>query len=191
MSKIQLLTKISLRRSSILIMGKKSPYWKDFAQIDKSQAVCHLCDKKIQYSGNTSNLRSHLAVSHASVLSDIEANKDAIKKKKSVDNARKKFTESPERKSSFQSAKFAPPEEKPSTLCQVDSSTSDNIKSKQKKHENIKQCFGNVSDYKQGGDKHKKLTDKLLYMICKDCEPFNIVMHFEACVRSGASLSTK
>ena len=145
-------------------MGKKSPYWKHFAQIDKSQVVCHLCDKKIQNSGNTSNLRSHLTVSHASLLSD----KNTLKKKKSVDNAREKFTESPERKSSFQSAEFAPPEEKPSILCQVDSSTSDNIKSKQEKHENIKQWFGNVSDYKHGVDKYEKLTDKWLYMICKD-----------------------
>ena len=37
--------------------------------------------------------------------------------------------------------------------------------------ENIKDVFTNITSYQKGGFKHKKLTGKILYTICKDSQP--------------------
>ena len=47
--------------------------------------------------------------------------------------------------------------------------------SKQSSQLGIKHCFGNISAFKENGVKHRKLTEKILYMICKDAEPFSMV----------------
>ena len=37
--------------------------------------------------------------------------------------------------------------------------------------ESIKDFFDNVKSFQEGGRKHSKLTDKILFMICKDSQP--------------------
>ena len=44
-----------------------------------------------------------------------------------------------------------------------------------KAKESIQDSFSNISSFKEGGKKYQKLTEKILYMICKDCEPLSIV----------------
>ena len=43
-----------------------------------------------------------------------------------------------------------------------------------KAKESIQDSFSNISSFKEGGQKYQKLTEKILYMICKDCEPLSM-----------------
>ena len=38
-------------------------------------------------------------------------------------------------------------------------------------NESIKDCFDNMKSFEEGGRKHTKLTNKILFMICKDSQP--------------------
>lgn len=39
----------------------------------------------------------------------------------------------------------------------------------------IKQNFQNVTSFSEGGDKFNRITNSILFLICKDMQPFNIV----------------
>ena len=45
----------------------RSDVWKHFVAQDKTTTKCNICDTKIQYHGNTTNLREHLTRRHSTV----------------------------------------------------------------------------------------------------------------------------
>ena len=44
-----------------------------------------------------------------------------------------------------------------------------------KSQENVRKVFENMTSFKEEGCKHKKLNDKIIFMICKDSQALNIV----------------
>lgn len=44
--------------------SKRSFVWNHYSKLSEHTVLCHICDKKLKYSGNTSNLNEHLRRRH-------------------------------------------------------------------------------------------------------------------------------
>ena len=131
-------------------MPKRSEVWKHFNVGSKNTARCRHCEKILKTLGNTSNLMDHLKVKHPSEIPGTSRESDALQTSNSRGShgKRKKIDEP------------------------CSSSTDNQNNSFQ---ESITEAFTNVSSYKGGSAKHKRITTDILYMMCKDCEPFSFV----------------
>ena len=149
---------------------KKSHVWKHFRMINNDKAMCRYCDKIVKTSGNTSNMRNHLTIAHSSILSPKKEEIKDIKRSNSeskLDSANKKLKVEPEEDASTSSQLKAADNPFPGprlNRIHTESSTSERIQ------ENIKAVFGNIKSFEEGGIKYKKLSNKILQMICKDCQ---------------------
>ena len=149
-------------------MGRNpSVWWTHFKKIDKNSASCVYCDKVIVTSGNTSNLKGHFEAVHGSII------------KTERENDKRKSTQIPlnldQKRLKVDSAAGSS-----STAANISSSStpgcgsvrslSSKIPSKTNEI-SIKDCFESMKSFEEGGRKHTKLTNKILFMICKDSQP--------------------
>lgn len=165
-------------------MGRqKSVIWKHFQKVNSDTASCRYCDKRIKTSGNTSNMRGHLMALHASIFTDTdttdtENDDDNLSKKRRLqgplNTTAKRIKLRSATTTSHQTSLNA------TAGCSSSSSNSPNIgapagssadTTKSNNKENIRESFVNIRSFQEGGLKHSKLTDKILFMICKDSQP--------------------
>ena len=161
-----------------------SPYWKHFVKMNQSLAICRYCDKTITTSGNTSNLKCHYEAIHAnekskSTVGNKRSNLDTLIGSNSKNLKTSTVDKSPKPECSFNSNFDSTPNPTPgcssssTSDCNSNSVEISSSSSTAASHnkENIKDVFTNITSYQKGGFKHTKLTDKILYMICKDSQP--------------------
>lgn len=150
-------------------MGRsKSKFWKHFKKLNNETAACQYCDKVVKTSRNTSNMGSHLSYSHPTVLTSPKNKNEIIESSQAQSvgppSKRKKLNDSSEAQPSTSSRSFA------------NSSQETKIqKSKNKNDANLKSYFNSAKSFESGGKNYKKLTEKILYMVCKDSQALNIV----------------
>lgn len=133
-----------------------SKLWNFFIKKDQKIATCKHCLREVKYSGNTSNLASHLKKNHPSVYETFAS--PNVKKPISI----------------------VIPDDRPSTSSTAASSSTLNIvKSSSQTELNlispIADAFNRVREYSEGGLRHSKVINCLLYFICKDKRPFYIL----------------
>lgn len=131
-------------------MVKRSAIWKHFKDDGNNNATCHHCKKIYKISGNTSNLKDYLLSKH----------------NVNLDNNNGASTSKRQRTSNSAAANLNNLSEQPSVSKQAGGTFI---------QKRITGSFQNISSIKQGGEKHNKITDDIVYMICKDYEPFSIV----------------
>lgn len=139
----------------------KSKLWAHFSRSDDSKtAKCRHCSKFVKTSGNTSNLRAHLERYHDKKM-DMEEWPALSQPQPLQLNSLQKSTPS------------SSPGPEPSTSKEIVSQ--DQVKKTNTDQETILHCFKKVSDYKDGGIVSNKIVKAIIYMICKDCQPFAMV----------------
>ena len=68
--------------------GLKADVWKHFGfksykdkdELDKTNAVCKLCRRDVPYTGNTTNLRNHIARHHGELAKPTSSSQTALEK---------------------------------------------------------------------------------------------------------------
>ncbi|XP_043469372.1 zinc finger BED domain-containing protein 4-like [Leptopilina heterotoma] len=151
--------------------GGPSPVRKHFLPTDKKNLMqCKYCSgphSLVKCSGNTTNMFNHLKANHVEIYNALMIE---IDEKKS--NLKRKH-ENKENSSSTNKSTSAQNNESVSSSASESLTTTE--PSEQSGRENIKYSFKNISSFQEGGTKHKNLTDKILFMICEDSEPFSMV----------------
>lgn len=165
---------------------KKSLVWKFYEKICDNKSKCKLCQKIIKCTGNTTNLFGHIRNVHKAAYMEI------VTCQKNTSETTNITQSGPEPAAS--SSKESPhigivdelqPESEafiPSTSCsqstskQLDNTLDcDSEVIPLKRQKTIKSSFQEISSYSESGTKTRKLNNCLLYMICKDHQPFSIV----------------
>lgn len=145
-------------------MAPKSEVWKFFKKRDKKLAQCTLCPKILKTSGNTSNLLGHIKSRHKEVFSKCFPQ---VKESPSIQSSRSSSSDLslptlPSTSTSGTSGMATP---EPKIITQGSTSVQNTLS------ESIK--F--ISSFKEGGEKFSKVTEAILYMICRDNQPISIV----------------
>ena len=149
-------------------MGRNpSVWWTHFKKIDKNSASCVYCDKVIVTSGNTSNLKGHFEAVHGSIIKT-ERENDKRKSTQIPWNLDQKRLKVDSAAGSSSTAANSSSSSTPG--CGSVRSLSSKIPSKTNEI-SIKDCFESMKSFEEGGRKHTKLTNKILFMICKDSQP--------------------
>lgn len=140
-----------------------SKLWNYFNKKDGKTATCKQCLRDVKYSGNTTNLSSHLKKNHPKIYSDISG----LTKQSKINTPLKVeifdqpgtstaavnlpatstasvFTDTPENRSQEKLSLISP----------------------------IAEAFSKSRLYAEGGLRYSKIVDCLLYLICKDKRPF-------------------
>lgn len=148
-------------------MPPKSQYWKYFDKINDSNAKCRSCGKIIKTSGNTSNLKCHIDNKHSNLMPKHEL----------------KITTPSSSVTTFKEPSVMPPASAANVTLEMSESGSD-CDSEKNYTINIKNSFcqptlssnfSKISQYAEMGSKGIHLTNSILYMICKDSQPFQMV----------------
>ena len=155
-------------------MVKRSSVWKHFSDGPKQIAICHHCRKPIRTCGNTSNLKDHLRAKH-NINVDAVAGTSKISEK---DSTRSNKTTTPDTNLPGSSSSAEGSTSAPATSSST-SSQLHNSDSLQKEglsyQEDISRSFKKIHACKEGGKRYEQITDDIIYMICKDYEPFSMV----------------
>lgn len=178
-------------------MPSKSSLWQHFVRNADQSGTCRHCGKTLKTKGNTSNLKCHLQSKHPNIFSvfkkSIKTNIDSSKPKqpKSVDKLDNiqgppttsgpftqlvplKADESAAGGGSTVSIKESQPSSSAS-ICSVGATPKD--PHPRPYQATIANAFRKIESFKEGGDRNQKITQAIVYMICKDCQPFSIVEH--------------
>uniref|UniRef100_A0A2H1X2G2 SFRICE_015994 n=1 Tax=Spodoptera frugiperda TaxID=7108 RepID=A0A2H1X2G2_SPOFR len=170
--------KLRTRTMKIFLnMAPKCEYWKYFEKIDNSRARCRTCAKIIKTSGNTSNLKAHVNKMHSTLVSS-----SSVSLHRPADSAGTLIFRAP---SAPQPCTSSASSSRPETVevceteseCESESSVSSAGSTKKVRHHQptLSSSFRNISAYAETGAKGVQLTNAILYMICKDSQPFQIV----------------
>ncbi|XP_017466073.1 PREDICTED: uncharacterized protein LOC108358988 isoform X2 [Rhagoletis zephyria] len=136
----------------------KSIAWNHFDKRGNSLAKCKYCAKIINTSNNTTNMMQHLKLKHALEISKSEKNCDKII-----------FIEEGASTSSAASiSKESSGKELASKMCS-------GVKFQRSRQPSLLDVMSNVTDYKEGGEKHSKLTLSIAKMVVIDNLPFRFV----------------
>ncbi|XP_050506100.1 zinc finger BED domain-containing protein 4-like [Diabrotica virgifera virgifera] len=150
-------------------MPKKSAVWLHFDKsADGKSAKCKHCGKLIKSSGNTSNLRGHVESMHKKYV--IETSKPGSEEPQPSEPSKKQKLDNNFSVSSQADAGHAGP----STSTQmefVNPSSAIQIM----RQPSIVNTIRRIESYKDGGRQNEKITQSILYMICKDMVPFRVV----------------
>ncbi|CAG9831131.1 unnamed protein product [Diabrotica balteata] len=142
---------------------KQSKLWRFFDKLDDNFAKCLLCGKKIKTSGNTTNLRCHL-LSFTKAMSDITG-------KGNTHNTQKL-----ESCYSTSSTSVSVNTESADNNSEKNGGNDDSAEKKSfKGQRTINETFRDAISYAEGGNRYTKISNSILYMICKDYQPFSIV----------------
>ncbi|CAG5031663.1 unnamed protein product [Parnassius apollo] len=166
---------------------KKSLVWKFYDRIDDNKSKCKLCQKVIKCTGNTTNLFGHIRNIHKAAYIEI------VPFQRSSPSEKKSITQSV-RESDASSSNETPcigivnelKSVQSDSETVIPSTSSSQITSKPldkaldsdsevipiKRQKSIKTSFQEISSYSESGMKTRKLNNCLLYMICKDHQPF-------------------
>ena len=159
----------------------KSKVWKHFQKTDKDNVRCNYCDKKFKTSGNTSNMRGYLATFHASTLSSPNKGEDGSNKRSAscdLNSNTKKLKVEREVQASTSKITNDSHELTGWFHCVTNKNMGADCSKYSEKSgmkENIKNAFSDIKSFQEGGGKHKMLTEKILYMVCKDLQPLATV----------------
>ncbi|KAF6208154.1 hypothetical protein GE061_016605 [Apolygus lucorum] len=150
-----------------------SKIWVHFKKKGDCSAECRHCFKSVKSSGNTTNLILHIKRNHPSLL-------EKQKTPNSVPSTSKMCTKNPVDPPPLK-RKNNPEEERFIISSQASGSTSTEHSQASVPDADltvpvpIADAFLKVRAMKSGGDAAAKITQSIIYMICKDCEPFRIV----------------
>jgi hypothetical protein len=146
----------------------KSHLWQYFEKgKEKDFAICKFCSKKIKTCGNTSNLKCHIKSMHGHVLLSTHKDKEP-ETEPSIAAPR-----SPAHSTGTASiASFGSFE---SNFSLESLTTSSDIATPHKKQKTIGESFSEILSYNQGGPKNLKITNAILYFICRDYQPISVV----------------
>lgn len=139
------------------VMPPKSIIWKYFSKVSEKLARCNLCLKTLKTSGNTTNLTGHLRAKHKD-----EFAKETIEPRE----------EPPAAVPSTSSASLGT---EISRRPQTSAIIQDQDATKMKLQKTVKESFLNITSFKHGGDMHSRVSQAILYMICKDSQPISVV----------------
>lgn len=160
---------------------KKSQVWKYYDKIDDNKSKCKLCQKVIKCTGNTTNLFGHIRNVHKAAYIEIVPFQKITSEKESITQSvleldASSTNETPngivDKLQSDSEAVIPSTSSSQSTTKPLDSD-SEVIPIKRQK--SIMASFQDISSYSESGIKTRKLNNCLLYMICKDHQPFSIV----------------
>lgn len=158
--------------------NKKSALWRYFHKCKKNPgfAQCLLCPKQIKTSGNTTNLRCHLQSVHTREFSEIYKIKEFHKKPKPLGRQNSDDIEQEEHIPGPSTSRQSPTRASDAsndTLSVHSNVSKTSILSGQQPR--ISQSFKDILSWSQDGTKFNKITNSILYMICKDFQPISIV----------------
>lgn len=151
-------------------MPPKSVFWQFFEKKDNNTAICLCCGKTLKTSGNTTNLRSHIESKHGGPRNHLSV-KRSTKKLRSIT-----FPRTP-------SIEIVPKTEDINGAEDVDNSFhfsnesdySTSLESLLKQSTQHQSLQGwNLT---QENSNNSKITNDILYMMCKDGDSFSIVEH--------------
>lgn len=159
--------------------SKKSGVWQfyDKPEGDSNSTKCRLCQKVIKSCGNTTNLIGHIKNKHKAAFREFNIGSS---KKSNIDNEtiHKKTQSVPKDADMLPSTSSADVIE----LTKETDKISDCLKDDEvpvvpapKRQKSIISSFQEIHAYSAGGDKTLKINNSLIYMICKDNQPFTIV----------------
>lgn len=146
----------------------KSVVWKHFSVIDKENATCRYCQKSIKTCGNTSNLKDNLRAKHKDVNI------------RDFDHASKRSRTASFIQDESSTDTILTPATTAATDCdfskhdQFDSAINEQ-KEGTSYQETISRTFKNITACNKGGVKYDQITNDILYMMCKDYEPFSLL----------------
>lgn len=165
---------------------KKSLVWKFYEKIDENKSKCKICQKVIKSTGNTTNLIGHTRNIHKAAYMEITPFQ---KNTSETENITQSVPE-PAASSSKESPHIGIVDKlQPESVAVIPSTSCSQSTSKQldktldsdteviplKRQKSITSSFKEISSYSESGTKTRKLNNCLLYMICKDHQPFSIV----------------
>lgn len=179
----------------------KSDAWKHFSKNNDGTATCRHCSKKLKTSGNTTNLMGHIVRLHKLLVAQKSSAKIKLHEKTCAKSAE---TAGPSQEQESEMLKLAseitqklPDPEYPDTDDDTDT-VDENASSSTVYSEavtpmtasasvsrsnsdlgtfqpSVKKIFQNITSYGEGGRKFEDITNAILFMICKDMQPLNIV----------------
>ncbi|XP_047039336.1 zinc finger BED domain-containing protein 4-like [Helicoverpa zea] len=167
----------------------QSEIWKYFKKISNEQASCKTCFKIIKTSGNTSNMKKHVKQHSNSSLDEVSSPKPRL-----LQQQLKRHCTTTADSATAATSSTSTDNSLPSTSSTVDSicntisseqfdkDTAENIKiasqvtpSQKQKQMSITETLNRKMLYSEGGSRHSLLCKLLLYFICVDKRPFDIV----------------
>lgn len=168
-------------------MPPKSNFWQYFEKgEDKNTAVCRFCNKKIKTSGNTSNLKCHIESMHKGVSIKTSIKTVTNSQATLVSGRQVSAVSDPTVVASRSIISDEPDSDADSTgtiervSLQADEdqdyeTDSTQCSSSFKRQKTINETFSFIKAHATGGKQYTKITDALLFMICHDYQPINIV----------------
>lgn len=156
----------------------KSQLWKHFEKTSSLTATCRYCKQQLKTSGNTSNLKSHLKTKHPHVLPSPSSitypscsSSSINKQSKTTDSTTVNVLTSTNLDKQVEISHLSDDE---GTLIEETLSVAAKSPVAQK---TIKEAFKTVESFKEGGSLSQKITQAIIYMLCKDGEPIYMVEH--------------
>lgn len=149
-------------------MPPKSQYWKYFEKINDTSAKCRSCGKNLKTAGNTTNLKCHLDKKHPSLMP-----KDGPMRTTPCSTPTT-FKEPSVVPSTSTATNVTMEMSESGSDCDSEKSYTDSVK-KLFSQPTLSSSFSKISQYGDMGSKGIQLTNSILYMICKDSQPFQIV----------------
>lgn len=164
---------------------KKSSVWQFFNKIDDKKTKCKLCQKEIKSAGNTTNLIGHVRNVHKAAYLEIQPKQNTLNAEEISNPLNTKVTpndniddgllQSEPIPSTSGSGNKRSCEPLPKTVNEtIDLDLEENV-TPLKRQKTIQAAFKDISSYSESGQKTRKLNNCLLFMICKDHQPFSIV----------------
>ncbi|CAB3224851.1 unnamed protein product [Arctia plantaginis] len=156
---------------------KKSHVWKFFTKIEGNENLvkCKICQKTIKSCGNTSNLLSRVKNIHKAAFLDMNKEYSQVLSNVNLLNI---HSETITKTNEADSEPAVPsPEPLPSISTAVSKyiHVDNPVPPPLKRQKSIDESFKNISAYSESGNKTLQVNNALIYMICKDNQPFTIV----------------
>ncbi|XP_072939812.1 E3 SUMO-protein ligase ZBED1-like [Epargyreus clarus] len=156
---------------------KKSHVWKFFTKIEGNEKLvkCKICQKTLKSCGNTSNLLCHAKNIHKAAY--LEINKENSQVLSNVDllNIHTESDTKTNKADTEPAVPSADPMPSTSTAASKYIHVDNPVSRPLKRQKSIHESFENISAYSESGNKTLKVNNALIYMICKDNQPFTIV----------------
>ncbi|CAD7093955.1 unnamed protein product [Hermetia illucens] len=166
-----------------MALAPKSEVWKFYVRINDKIAKCNVCGNNIKTSGNTTNLKCHIKTKHKNIFEEHfnRSNQNNTRVASSLETPSEAAIEIGNKSTSSTSTSLTASSSRASTLSPSPSiaSTSSGSTcisvSNYKQYGSLNQSFANISSFREGGNKNSKITDGILFMICRDSEPISVV----------------
>ncbi|CAK1547969.1 unnamed protein product [Leptosia nina] len=174
-----------------MVPTKKSIVWKYFEKIDEKSARCKLCQKIVKTAGNTSNTMAHIKNVHKAVYLEVfKSNNSAAGIKHSNSGSSDSFSTTSKQDTitiseSYLNEHQLSPSTSTSSSMDCSEILTHNTQTDQKmdydrvlslkRQRSIESSFGEIHAYTSTGDKTKRINNAIMFMICRDNQPFSLV----------------